>query len=204
MRTSLVALAVLAFVPSTAFADDAAPVETNQQTQQAPKANTADGSKEDMGGYSPPHFVAYQGGVLPPGARIETKPNVGLIATGVSTFGVAYLGAFLYALGTCSAQQECRAGSNWLYLPIAGPFITAATAPTSGGAALAAFDGGVQVLGAALTIAGFLAPKKFVMWQSTTATLKLSPTSGSLAAPAVGSIGAPTVGGGVAITLTHL
>jgi hypothetical protein len=176
---TLIALAVLALVPSTALADN--------NTKPANAAKDVEASPEQKDAYVEPHFVPYRGGRIPDYAHIETKPNVGLIATGIATFGTAYLGAFLYALGTCSAQMECRPGSNWLYLPIAGPFIAAATAPTTGGAALAAFDGGVQVLGATLAIAGFLAPKKFVMWQDKAAKLELVPT-----------------GAGVGLTLTHL
>ncbi len=58
-----------------------------------------------------------------------------------------YGSSLLYAVATCGAQQECRNGSAWLYVPVFGPFITAAQAPTTGGQALAAFDGAVQTIG---------------------------------------------------------
>jgi hypothetical protein len=92
-----------------------------------------------------------------------------------------------------------------------------ATAPTTGGAALAGFDGGVQVLGAALAITGFVAPKKFVVWQDKTTRLAITPTGGAIAAmPAptdsraalgalgsIGHIGTPA-STGIALTLTHM
>jgi len=77
--------------------------------------------------------------------------------------GAAYAASLLYAIGTCGAQMECRNGSAWLYAPLMGPFMAAGQAPTSGGRALAIFDGSLQTVGVALFIAGFLAPKKVVV-----------------------------------------
>jgi NADH:ubiquinone oxidoreductase subunit F (NADH-binding) len=77
--------------------------------------------------------------------------------------GSAYALSLFYAIGTCGAQMDCRNGSAWLYAPLIGPFMTAGQAPTSGGRALAIFDGALQTVGVALFVAGFLAPKKVVV-----------------------------------------
>jgi hypothetical protein len=159
MRTSIIfALAML--VPTAAFADD------------------EEKSPEDTGGYTIPHAVPYQGGRIPATASLESRPSVPLIATGAGILGAAYLGSLIYGLATCTAQQECRSGSGWLYVPIVGPFVAAAQAPTTGGQALALFDGGVQVAGAALIAAGFIFQKKFVVWQTKGADVRVLPTAG--------------------------
>jgi len=159
MRQSilLAALAAIA-VPTTALADD-------EQPQQA----------TDPSGYITPHAVPYEGGAIPENAYLERRPNLAFIGTGAGLFGASYLGALIYGLSTCSAQEACRQGSGFLYIPIVGPFITMATAPTTGGSALAGFDGGVQLLGAALMVTGFIAQKKFVVWQSKHASMTITP-----------------------------
>ena len=179
MRTSIVvsSLALAILVPTAALADDTDP-------------------PEDNGGYVKPHSVPYEGGAIPPNASIEKKPNGTLIATGVGILGAAYMGSLIYGLATCTAQQECRSGSGWLYVPVVGPFVAAAQAPTTGGAALALFDGGVQVLGAALIVGGLVFQKRFVVWQSKGADLKLTPNGGA------GPNG--SVSGGLSLTLTHM
>jgi hypothetical protein len=190
MRTSLVALVVCSLVPATALADDVAdPLHDPQRIRVG--ASTE-------GGYIVPQAVPYEGGDIPANAKIVSKPNIAFVGTGVGLLATSYAGALIYGLATCSAQEACRQGSGFLYIPFIGPFITAATAPTTGGSALAAFDGGVQVLGAALAVAGFLAPQKFVMWQSKSAKLTVMPTV----------TGAPSdkggMGAGLSITVTHL
>ena len=157
MRTSIV---LVMLIPSLAFADDETP------------------SPEDTGGYVVPHSIPYQGGRIPATASLESRPSYGLVATGAGILGAAYLGSLIYGLATCTAQQECRAGSGWLYVPIVGPFITAAQSPTTGGQALALFDGGVQVAGAALIAAGFIFKKQFVVWQGKSASVQVVPTAG--------------------------
>lgn len=113
--------------------------------------------------YVPPKIVDYQGGRIPKDATIEERPRTAYVATGLSMAGGAYALSLFYAIGTCGAQMECRNGSAWLYAPLIGPFMTAGQAPTSGGRALAIFDGALQTVGVALFVAGFLAPKKVVV-----------------------------------------
>jgi len=173
----LAAVVVFSLVPDAAFADDEAPPVVHAQSAK--------------GMYVAPESVPYEGGDVPANASIVSKPNGVLIGTGIGLLGSAYLGSLIYGLATCTAQQECRQGSGYLYIPVIGPFITAATAPTTGGQALAAFDGGLQVVGAALIASGFIWPKKFVMWQDKSAALRVLPYAGQGA-------------GGVNLTLTNL
>lgn len=124
--------------------------------------------------YRPPVVVAYEGGRVPKDSKLEQRPRAGLIATGIALTGSAYAAALTYAISTCGAQMECRNGSAWLYAPVIGPFVAATRAPTSGGMALAAFDGAVQSIGVALFAAGFLAPKTMVVTYRDTA-IRLAP-----------------------------
>jgi len=180
MRTSIVLAAgvVLAF-SSNALADDEAP--------------KTEASKTDSG-YVTPTIVPYEGGAIPKDAKLVSQPNLPVLGAGIGLFAASYAGALIYALSTCSAQETCRGGSSFLYIPVIGPFITAAVneTPTTGGRALAAFDGGVQLVGGALAVAAFVWPKKFVMWQSKSASVSVTPTT----------MGAGT-SAGVAVTVTN-
>lgn len=157
----------------------------------APRAEAGD-QPEDTSGYVVPHFVPYLGGRIPDYAHIETKPNLALLGSGSAILGTAYFISMAYALSTCGAQMDCRSGSGWLYVPVVGPFVTAAQSQTTGGAALAAFDGSMQVLGAVLAIASVAAPRKFVVWQDKTTSISVAPTSSG-----------PTAAG-LAVTITNL
>jgi len=187
MRTTLfVAIATL-LAPAAAFADDAPAVQPSPAASAvAPPPDVAPPT-----GYVPPKVVPYQGGAIPSYAQLETRPDGVFIATGVSILGASYAGALLYGLATCSAQETCRQGSAFLYIPVVGPFITAANAPTSGGAALAAFDGGLQTLGLVLTATAFIKPRKFVIWQDKVGRVEVTPS-------------APGAVAGLSLTLSHL
>ncbi len=167
--------AALVLAPAAAFADD------------EPQAKPA------SGGYVVPQAVAYEGGKVPDGATIEKRPNLALIGTGIGIFGAAYLPSVITAIVACGPQKDCSAtgGAAWLYFPVVGPFITAAMSTSVGGAALAAFDGGLQVTGATIAIAGLVAQKKFVIWQDKTAKVTVTPGAGSNVA-------------GLSLTLTHM
>jgi hypothetical protein len=123
-------------------------------------------------GYTAPHRVRYGGGEIPAYAHIETEPRKGLVIAGAVVLGASYALTLLAAIGYCGPGSECINGA--LYIPLIGPFIVAAQAPTSGGATLAAFDGVVQAAGLGLLIAGFVAPEKFVVWQDADAHASLS------------------------------
>ena len=178
MRTKLSLLAAaFALVPATALADD-------EQPKTDPKS---------IGGYVVPETVPYQGGRIPDGATIEKRPNTTLIGTGLGIFAAAYVPSVITAIAACGPQSACSAtgGAAWLYFPVVGPFITASQSTSQGGMALAAFDGGIQLTGAAIAVAGLIAQKKVVVWQAKSASLTVTPTAG------------PNVAG-LSLTLTHL
>jgi hypothetical protein len=153
----------------------------------APRVVSTPETKPNVG-YVAPLSVAYQGGAIPAGSTIEKRPNIAFVATGVSILGTAYAASLITAIAQCGPGMACSDGAGWLYLPIVGPFVTAAMARTTGGQAIAAFDGGVQTLGGALAITGFIAQKKFVVWQDEKQMASLAVTPNA---------------GGVSLTLTH-
>lgn len=127
-------------------------------------------------GYTAPRRVKYGGGEIPAYAHIETEPRKGLIIAGAAVLGASYVASVFAAMLYCGPGSECINGG--LYIPIIGPFIVAAQAPSSGGATLAAFDGLVQCAGLGLLIAGFVAPEKFVVWQDSDARASLTVVPG--------------------------
>lgn len=141
------------------------------------------------GPYTPPTVVPYEGGRIPKDATIEERTRKGLLVGGIVVAASAYTISLAYALSTCSAQQACRAGSDWLYVPIIGPFVTSAKSPTTGGAALAAFDGALQLGGVGMVVASALFPQKVVVTPGH-ASWKVEPVH-------MGS------GMGVGVTMTH-
>ena len=194
MRTPIVLAAGFVFIfSSNAFADEEAQPEAKPKAVPTTTTTTTSAELPPSSGYVTPTIVPYEGGTIPSDASIVTKPNLGLLGSGIGLFAASYAGALIYALSTCSAQESCRGGSSYLYIPFIGPFITAAAneTPTTGGRALAAFDGSVQVLGGVLAVASFVWPKKFVMWQGKTASVRVMPTT----------MGAGT-SAGVAVTVT--
>ncbi len=175
-RIALALTVLLCACPRAARADD----------QAAPDEGAAASP-----GYKPPHVVPYEGGSIPRNAHIEGRANMKLLGPGLVVAAIPYGFSLLYALSTCGAQMECRAGSAWLYAPVIGPFITAYYAPTSGGAALSIFDGALQTVGAAIFLAGLTMPKQVVVWQDDDVAVRVAP--------------APVAGGvGVVLSVMHL
>jgi hypothetical protein len=160
--SALSAATVLAIAPGARAADPAAPPAPSDD-------------EPPVLGYRRPHIVPYLGGEIPESAHLESRLDWGLVKAGAWTLSTTYVLSLVYALETCGAQMSCRAGSSFLYVPVAGPFFTAAQAPTTGGQALSVFDGVAQTVGAALLVAGFAFPDKFVVWQDKTTAAAVTP-----------------------------
>jgi hypothetical protein len=178
--------------PSTGGDDGGRAAEAPKPTPRpsAARAAAAPSAPTDPEEYRPPTVVDYYGGRIPRDSVIETRPRYALLATGIAMTGGAYFISLTYALSTCGAKMECRSGSEWLYAPIIGPFMAAAKAPTTGGMALATFDGFVQVGGLALAAASLLSQKKVVVTYGKP-SIEVTPM-------------AVAGGSGVGITLTHM
>ncbi len=116
-----------------------------------------------------------------------TGPNVPLLTTGLTTFGLSYAPALV--IGAMSSQSSDRN----LYIPVAGPWLDMANRPACGGRGpsctsettnkvLLGVDGVAQGLGAAMTVVGLLVPTRHTTMTKTTAkkdgpTIRISPAT---------------------------
>jgi len=114
-----------------------------------------------------------------------TGPNVPLLTTGLTTFGLSYAPALV--IGAMSSQSSDRN----LYIPVAGPWLDMANRPACGGRGpscasettnkvLLGVDGVAQGLGAAMTVVGLLVPTRHTVLTKTTAkkdgpTIRIAP-----------------------------
>jgi hypothetical protein len=115
-----------------------------------------------------------------------TGPNVPLLTTGLTTFGLSYAPALV--IGAMSSQSADRN----LYIPVAGPWLDMANRPACnvrGGPScgsettnkvLLGVDGVAQGLGAAMTVVGLLVPTRHTVLTKTTAkhegpTIRIGP-----------------------------
>lgn len=98
-----------------------------------------------------------ENGPIPPGARIVTRQRVGLIATGASFFGTAW---FLSACFGSFGVEDDGHRSDWLFVPVLGPFVQAAISEhaSNGAVTIMVFDGLVQATGLAMLIGGITHP----------------------------------------------
>lgn len=117
------------------------------------------------GTYPPigPKQINYdEGAPIPPGYRVETLANRGLIVGGAVTFGTTYLlSAFVAAIAVDGN------GSNEfgpLFIPVIGPFITIKTAESEDfGTFTLLLDGVAQAGGVAMFVAGMLTDRKYLI-----------------------------------------
>lgn len=125
-------------------------------------------------GYAPgyrlarPVLVPYEEGTpVPPGARIVTRPRIGLVVAGAVTFGSVWL--LTAMVGTLAGSDYYRSGSQpelWLVAPVLGPFayLAADNNVSSVGAFWLVFDGLVQGAGLAMLIAGIARPGQYLAY----------------------------------------
>jgi hypothetical protein len=120
----------------------------------------------------------------------EYKPRYGLIASGLTLFGVSYLTTVIAAAAVgnrCVSNQDFALGcktADWpIYIPVAGPFIQMGylTGPGTGaGRALLAIDGVLQTSGVILAIVGAASGKRQPVYVSK--NVQISPWAGQTGA----------------------
>ncbi len=128
----------------------------------------------------PPETLPHDGkSPVPDGYRADTQLRKGLLIAGTVTFGSLYLIGGLTAsiidtdpprtcTGGTGGQYDCEESHahRWLYAPIIGPFVTAATNPESRSDSwtwMLVMDGLVQTASVAAIIAAVAAPKKVLV-----------------------------------------
>ena len=113
--------------------------------------------------YSPPryHREPYvEGQPLPPGARVITRARTGLVASGTAMLAAGYV-AMLFSYLFADAFGD---PTEWMLVPLVGPFFTIPHAGASEGRGLLALDGLLQVGGLTMFIAGLVAKRSYVVW----------------------------------------
>lgn len=103
-----------------------------------------------------------EGEPIPPGYHAESRVRTGLVVGGAVTFGVLYL---LSALTGAAINDVNKATSSnndsgdFLFVPVAGPFLQMTKTESSTGNVFLAIDGIAQAAGATMLIVGITSPK---------------------------------------------
>ena len=105
-----------------------------------------------------------EGDQIPPGYHAETRVRSGLVVGGAVTFGVLYLLSVLTAAIISDANKtvgdnSSRDNGDFLYVPVAGPFLQMTKTDSSSGNVTLAIDGLAQAAGATMFIVGITSPK---------------------------------------------
>lgn len=105
---------------------------------------------------------------MPEGYELRSEPKYGLVAVGATVLGGLWLASTVSAI-VLDSQPDGTGDPNFddnystMFIPVAGPFMTIATADSSGtGTAILALDGALQLGGAALMVAGFMSSNNYL------------------------------------------
>ena len=112
-----------------------------------------------------PERIPYEGGPVPPGMRVHSRPRLGLVIGGAITFGATWLlSAYVGFLAEAFSGGYSGSGSSpagWLVLPVFGPLITAASGDVSSqGWSVLVLDALVQAGGLTMFVVGFTNPNR--------------------------------------------
>lgn len=116
-------------------------------------------------------LIPYEEGTpVPPGMRVATRVRAGLIAAGASIVGTTYL--VTTVAGSAIATAADRPDAAWLFAPVVGPWVYAASGEgVSGlGAFWLAVDGLLQGAGLAMLLGGALNPVRGLAYAGVEAT----------------------------------
>jgi hypothetical protein len=102
-----------------------------------------------------------EGEPIPPGYHPESKVRTGLVVGGAVTFGVLYLLSALVGAAISDVNKAVNGGDrgDFLYVPVAGPFLQMTRTESSTGNVFLAIDGIGQAAGATMFIVGLTSPK---------------------------------------------
>jgi hypothetical protein len=104
-----------------------------------------------------------EGDQIPPGYHAETRVRSGLVVGGAVTFGVLYLLSVLVGAAITDTNKSLGNSSSnngdFLYVPVAGPFLQMTKTDSSSGNVTLAIDGIAQAAGATMFIVGITSPK---------------------------------------------
>lgn len=135
--------------PSTAQPQSVPPQPVQQPQPAPPPAMQLDPDAEDAED-DRPDTLPYRPGPAPAGYALEKTTRKGFWIPGLAIFSASYISAVL------AAQPSANNGTSYLYIPVAGPWITLSTCEDCVDPAysLLALDGLMQVAGATLFTLG--------------------------------------------------
>jgi hypothetical protein len=98
---------------------------------------------------------------IPPGYHAESRVRSGLVVGGAVTFGVLYLLSVLVGAAISDTNKSFGGKDNgdFLFVPVAGPFLQMTKTESSSGNVTLAIDGIAQAAGATMLIVGITSPK---------------------------------------------
>ncbi|MFO0627914.1 MAG: hypothetical protein U0325_20220 [Polyangiales bacterium] len=111
-------------------------------------------------------MIPYDGGPVPPGARVVTRSRSGLISGGAAMFGSAWLTSLV--VGTTANAARESDGWGWLAVPVIGPLIAGGTirGVSSSGWTVLILDTLLQSGGLAMFIHGITHPAQFLSYDA--------------------------------------
>lgn len=111
-------------------------------------------------------MIPYDGGDVPPGARVVTRARTGLISGGAAMFGSAWLTSLI--VGTAGGSSRTEDGWGWLAVPVIGPLIAGGTirGVSSSGWTVLIVDTLLQAGGLAMFIHGLTHPAQFLTYDA--------------------------------------
>jgi hypothetical protein len=183
LLSSLGAAALLTtLAASSAHADELPPSQPPPASARAPNGEYVAPLQQQTQQIYVPQSVAlsgprvirdYQDGeTVPPGYHAETRVRTGLVVGGAVTFGCLYMLSVLTAAlvsdanrttvsysSSGSATHVNNDNADFLYVPVAGPFLQMTKTVSSAGNVMLAIDGIGQGAGAAMLLVGLTSPK---------------------------------------------
>jgi hypothetical protein len=105
-----------------------------------------------------------EGDVIPPDYTLKTKPDRGLVVSGLVTALVPYGISALFGAAFLSEGDDDAARVGPMLVPLAGPFITIAMSEDNDrlGTYFLLLDGLAQLAGTAMFATGMLLPDKYL------------------------------------------
>lgn len=103
-----------------------------------------------------------EGEPIPPGYHAESRVRTGLVVGGAVTFGVLYLISALTGAAINDVNKATSSNNDsgdFLFVPVAGPFLQMTKTESSTGNVFLAIDGIAQAAGATMLIVGLTSPK---------------------------------------------
>jgi hypothetical protein len=132
-----------------------------------------------------------EGEPIPPGYHADTRVRTGLVVGGSITFGIMYLFSILAAAAMNDSADRKYSSSergDFLFVPVAGPFLQMTKTETSSGNTLLAIDGIAQAAGATMLIVGITSPRT-VLVRNDLAEVRVTPMQVGQSGSGLGLVG---------------